>query len=64
LDFYRRIATEAPLHLTERGMLAVEAGDGEAEAIAGLFREAGLTHVAIHNDLYGMARMVSGLAKE
>ena len=64
LDFYRRIAQEAPAHLTERGMLAVEAGDGEAEAIAALFRAAGFAHIAIHNDLYGMARMVSGLAKE
>ena len=64
LDFYRRIAQEAPSHLTERGMLAVEAGDGEAQAIASLFQAAGLAHVAIHNDLYGMARMVSGLAKE
>lgn len=64
LDFYRRIAQEASAHLTERGMLAVEAGDGEAAAIAGLFHAAGLAHIHIHNDLYGMARMVSGLAKE
>ena len=64
LDFYRRIAQHAPAHLTPGGMLAVEAGDGESEAIAALFREAGLSDVAICNDLYGMPRMVSGRAKE
>jgi release factor glutamine methyltransferase len=64
LDFYRRIAQHAPAHLTPGGMLAVEAGDGESEAIAALFREAGLSDVAIRNDLYGMPRMVSALAKE
>jgi len=64
LDFYRRIATEAPAHLTESGMLAVESGDGETEAIASLFRAAGLCSVTIHKDLYGMPRMVSAYMKE
>jgi len=64
LDFYRRIANEAPAHLTSRGMLAVEAGDGEAGDIAALLRQAGFVSVAVHNDLYGMARMVSGRMKE
>jgi len=64
LDFYRRIAREAPAHLTENGMLAVESGDGETEAIARLFCEAGLCSAAIHSDLYGMPRMVSAYMKE
>ena len=64
LDFYRRIADGAKVHLTQRGMIAVEAGDHEAHDIAELFRASGLHHVQIHNDLYGMPRMVSALAKE
>ena len=64
LDFYRRIADGAKAHLTQRGMIAVEAGDHEAQDIADLFSAAGLHHVQIHNDLYGMPRMVSALAKE
>ena len=64
LDFYRRIAQGATAHLNPGGMLAVEAGDHESEAIAALFKEAGLADVTIHNDLYGMPRMVSGRAKE
>lgn len=64
LDFYRRIANGAKAHLTHRGMIAVEAGDHEAQDIADLFWAAGLHHVQIHNDLYGMPRMVSALAEE
>ena len=63
-DFYRRIAREAAEHLTPRGMIAVEAGDGEADGIAALFRESGLHSVSVHMDLYGMPRMVSAYAKE
>lgn len=59
LDFYRRIAQEAPQHLTPDGFIAVEVGVDEAQEVAALFREAGLCEVSIHNDLYGIARMVS-----
>lgn len=36
LDFYRRIATEAPSHLKDHGRLMVEFGDGQAAAIKDL----------------------------
>ena len=58
LDFYRRIASEALDHLKPGGMIAVELGVGEAEAVAELFRSAGLAEVEIRRDLYGIARMV------
>ena len=63
LDFYRRIAGEAISHLLPGGMIAVELGIGEAEAVAALFREAGLADVSIRTDLYGIARMVGGFRR-
>ena len=62
LDFYRRIAREAPAHLSARGMLAVEAGDGQAAAVAALFEAAGLRDAEAVNDLYGHARVVRAYA--
>ena len=62
LDFYRRIAREAPAHLTGRGMLAVEVGDGQAPAVAALFQAAGLCDIAPLDDLYGHARVVRAFA--
>lgn len=59
LDFYRRIAMEAPSHLLPGGLLAVEVGDGQAQAVQRLFTEAGLQNVSIHADLAGLPRMVS-----
>ena len=38
LDFYRRIAAEAPRHLKEGGVLALEIGCDQAEAVAELLR--------------------------
>lgn len=64
LDFYRRIALGAPDHLTADGMLAVEVGIHQADAVADLFRQAGLADVSISTDLYGVARMVSARRRE
>ena len=63
LDFYRRIAQEAESHLKPGGMIAVELGIGEAEAVADFFRAAGLTDVTIRKDVYGIERMVGGLRR-
>ena len=43
-------------------MLAVEAGDGQAPAVAALFEAAGLCGVEAVNDLYGCARVVRAYA--
>ena len=64
LDFYRRIARKAQAHLRHGGMIAVELGVGEAEDVAGLFREAGLDNIEIRKDLYGVARMVGARRRE
>lgn len=64
LHFYRRIAHEAPSHLTPHGLLAVEAGDGQAASIAELFEAAGLFNICIHNDLYGAPRVVAASSSD
>lgn len=57
-DFYRRIAREAPAHLTEKGVVLLEVGFDQAEGVAGLMREAGFRQTSIHQDLQGIPRMV------
>ena len=63
LDFYRRIALEAPAHLFPRGRLCLEVGDGEARAVAALLKD-GFEQIAILNDLSGLPRVVSAAKKE
>lgn len=63
LDFYRRIIREAPLHLTSRGLLFLETGDGEAEAVADLLRR-DFEDERIVNDLNGLPRVVFARIKE
>ena len=58
LDFYRRIAHEAPSHLHAGGHLLVECGDGEAQSIAALFTGAGFEVVGIYNDYQSLPRIV------
>jgi release factor glutamine methyltransferase len=63
LGFYRRLATEAPAHLKPGGLLAVEVGQGQAERVAELWRDAGLEGVSVRNDLAGIGRVVLGSKK-
>lgn len=56
LDFYRRIAREAPAHLTEGGSLLVECGMGQAGEVARLLEAVGQTRVV--RDLCGVERVV------
>ena len=60
LDFYRRIAREAPMHLTRGGRIMLELGDGEAEAVSALLADAGFEELVVHPDLQGLPRMLSG----
>lgn len=60
LDFYRRIARDAPPLLTRAGVLAVEVGAGEAADVARLFADAGLQDVEITRDLGRIERVVAG----
>ncbi len=58
LSAYRDLAREIPAKLVTGGLLFVEAGLGQAEAITRLFVEQGLTFKAIRHDLAGIARCV------
>ena len=65
LDFYRRIASDGWKHLRSGGMLAMEVGDGQAEAVASLLRiEKHYREIQIHHDLYGKERIVSARSSE
>ena len=56
LDFYRRIAAEAPKFLRPGGVLLLEAGDGEAAAIAALLTA--FDRVETHEDYQHIPRMI------
>lgn len=64
LHFYREITRLWRSSLKKGGMLAYEAGDGQAEEIAGMLRENGFTDVRIRNDLAGNPRVVQGFLAE
>ena len=61
LHFYRRLAAEAPRLLAPDGLLAVEVGQGQAEAVADLWRAVSLADVAVINDYAGIGRVVRGI---
>ena len=62
LDFYRRIAAEAPAHLTEKGALFLEVGEGQAREVESLLREE--FEVKILKDYDGVERMIRALRRE
>ena len=59
LSAYRRIAAQAPGHLRPDGRLMVEIGPTQGEAVAELFRAAGLENISVTPDLDGRDRVVS-----
>jgi release factor glutamine methyltransferase len=60
LGAYRAILAGAASHLTPDGRLIVEIGWQQGAAVAQMFRDAGLDAVAVHPDLEGRDRVVSG----
>ena len=60
LDFYERIAQEAPAHLLPGGVLLMEVGWDQGERVRQLLDDAGFTHTAVHNDYNDIGRMVEG----
>ncbi|MCU0830068.1 MAG: peptide chain release factor N(5)-glutamine methyltransferase [Rhizobiaceae bacterium] len=56
LDFYRRIADEAPPRLAVGGIIAVEIGHDQGDAVPGIFGRAGFACLALHRDLGGRPR--------
>lgn len=60
LDLYRRLLAQAPERLLSGGLLAVEIGYDQREAVMELFREQGFTDVYCDRDLCGNDRVVMG----
>jgi release factor glutamine methyltransferase len=58
LDFHRRIAASIRRHLEPGGVLIVEVGATQAEAVAGLCRVAGAIKAEVMRDLTGAPRVV------
>ena len=55
LDFYRRIARDAPAHLKSGGVLLLEVGQGQADAVRDLLSWG---QCVAHEDLNGIERVV------
>lgn len=60
LDFYRRILEGCRAHLCGGGMLFLEIGYDQGEAVSGLLEEAGFLEVAVVKDYAGLDRVVCG----
>ena len=56
LDFYRRIAAEIKPHMAKDGMLIMECGEGQTEAILALFKKR--EYAMVIKDLAGVDRFV------
>lgn len=56
MDYYRRIAVEAPKYLTRGGMLIMEVGAGEAQEVVKMFK--GNSYSMIVQDFNGVDRYV------
>jgi release factor glutamine methyltransferase len=62
LDIVRRIVTNAIAHLEPGGVLAMEIGAGQSDAVAALFEGAGFSDIERKKDYGGIERVVSGRA--
>jgi release factor glutamine methyltransferase len=63
LAVVRRIVADAPARLVGGGVLAVEVGAGQADAVAAVFGAAGLMDVEIARDYARIERVVSGVLR-
>jgi release factor glutamine methyltransferase len=62
LDAYRAITAGAPRLLAPGGLLALEVGQDQQEAVTGLIRAAGILCLPVRLDLAGAPRVVAGRA--
>lgn len=63
LEFYRRIASEAPEHLNRDGVLIMETGCEQADSVKEILMEAGFVGIRIIKDYCGLDRIVSAKVK-
>ena len=61
LDFYRALPAIGARLLLAGGMLAVEIGESQGRAVAGLLEQGGYRQVTVHRDYAGHDRVVTGL---
>jgi release factor glutamine methyltransferase len=64
LTLLRRIVSEAPVHLTAGGVLAVEVGAGQAASVVSLLVASGLSRVEVEQDYGRIERVVSGVLED
>lgn len=62
LDFYRSAIPLLPPRLTDRGVVALEIGAGQGDAVSALLGKAGLGDVVVYNDYAGFERVVIAYA--
>ena len=62
LNFYRRIFSDAPRFLVKGGLLAVEIGINQAQAVKSLAEAANFVDIQIFKDLAGIERVVTGFS--
>ncbi len=60
LKFYRRIVSESPSFLHKGGILLMEIGYDQGEAVSGLMEKSGFGDVAVIKDLAGNDRVIKG----
>ena len=58
MDFYRRISDESIRILKPGGILLLELGYGESDAVSSLLAAAGFTGITVRKDFSGIARMM------
>lgn len=64
LDFYRRLAREAPETLTGGGLIALEIGYDQAQTVTGLLAETkAFMEIENHSDLAGIPRVVTAIKR-
>ena len=60
LDFYREITLGAPRHLTKKGWLYFEVGQGQAEKVKEIMQDGGFDDIEIVKDYNKIERIVYG----
>lgn len=63
LDFYERIFKEATDYLSEHGVVAVEIGYNQAEAVSDIAGRNGFVNIRVIKDLSGLDRVVTAVLK-